>query len=109
MADLASLWQSSKFNSNGKGLKQESSIDPAIVGSMIDLFSTLNKVSNDAENNNVDENNNDKHAEPKSHEEPSMDWDAILSFAGEPQLEFNNFFIFIFFPISVIYLLFVFQ
>lgn len=87
--DLASIWQASKFNfqtDDGSSSQQGLNIDPSIVGSMMDLFSSLSKASNDADNNNVDENNNDHHATKKrkaEQQESSTNWDTIMSLVGE--------------------------
>lgn len=63
--------------------KQEASFDPNMLGTVVDLLSSLNKASSDSDNNNVDENNNDGHeGKKKGGKDVGIDWETMLSFAG---------------------------
>lgn len=89
LSNLGTIWQAARKMNNpgGESNKQEASFDPSIIGTMFDLFSSLNKATTDTDNNNVDENNNDGQAQKRSggrkkNKEEGVDWETMLSFAG---------------------------
>ena len=87
-------------NQGGESNKQqEASFDPSIIGTMFDLFSSLNKATHDSDNNNVDENNNDGQEKrrtggtrQKKKEDNAVDWETMLSFAGKRKFFLTNYF-----------------
>lgn len=84
--DLASVWQASQLESGNSRSSAGNSIDPSIVNSMVDLLSTFSKGLNDAESDSDNVNKKTRHnlkeQKKDTKEEPSIDWETMLSYAG---------------------------
>ncbi|KAK6622495.1 hypothetical protein RUM44_002307 [Polyplax serrata] len=94
ISNLASVWQASQLESGNSRSSAGNSIDPSIVNSMVDLLSTFSKGLNDAESDSDNVNKKTRHnlkeQKKDTKEEPSIDWETMLSYAGNVLSSMSN-------------------